>query len=140
MTLHVGPGTFKPVEVENAIDHPMHHERFELDKINAKIINDAKANGGRIVGIGTTATRVLETVANEEGLAIPQEGSTGIYIYPGYQWKLLDGLITNFHWPKSTLLLLVSALYGRENVLDSYEEAIQNEMQLFSYGEGMLIL
>lgn len=140
VTLHVGPGTFKPVEVENALDHPMHGEAFEVTQANADIINRAKAQGGRIISVGTTSTRVLETVASEDGLIQPQSGVTHAYIYPGYTWKIVDGMVTNFHWPKSTLLLLVSALTTRERMLGAYQYAFDHQMRLFSYGDGMLIL
>ncbi len=140
VTLHVGPGTFKPVEVEDATEHPMHSERYEMTQESADIINKCKSLGGRIVGVGTTAARVLETVTTKEGVVQVGKGATEIFIYPGYEFKAIDGLITNFHWPKSTLLLLVSALYGRENVLEAYQEAMDDKMKLFSYGDGMLIL
>ncbi len=140
VTLHVGPGTFKPVEVENALEHPMHGEVYQLDTFNAQIINDAKAGGGRIISVGTTSTRVLETVAQDDGLVIAGQGVTHAYIYPGYQWKIVDGMVTNFHWPRSTLLLLVSALCSREQILKAYNYAFEEKMRLFSYGDGMLIL
>lgn len=140
LTLHVGPGTFKPVETENALDHPMHGEVYHLQADQAEIINQAKANGGRIISVGTTSTRVLETVADERGYLVAGQGVTHAYIYPGYQWKVVDGMITNFHWPKSTLMLLVAALSGRERILAAYEYGFQERMRLFSYGDGMLIL
>ncbi len=139
VTLHVGPGTFKPVEVEDATKHPIHGERFFIDEEQAAIINKSKAAGGRIIGLGTTATRVLETMSDDNGVIRGGEGTTHIYIYPGYRFKILDGLITNFHWPKSTLLLLVSAFWEKEQVFKAYEDCIANQMQLFSYGDGMFI-
>lgn len=140
VTLHVGPGTFKPVETENALDHPMHGEVYHLEADQAEIINQTKANGGRVISVGTTSTRVLETVADDNGFLQAGEGVTHTYIYPGYQWKVVDGMITNFHWPKSTLMLLVAALSGRERILAAYQYGFQERMRLFSYGDGMLIL
>ena len=139
VTLHVGPGTFKPVEVEDPTKHPMHGERFFLDEENAALINAASSEGKRVVGLGTTATRVLETQSDENGQIKAGEGVTHIFIYPGYKWKITTGLITNFHWPKSTLLMLVSSFYDREKMLEAYSDAIANEMLLFSYGDGMFI-
>lgn len=140
VTLHVGPGTFKPVETDNALDHAMHGETYEIDQANADLINSAKAHGGRVIAIGTTSTRVLETVANESGQMTAQQGMTHAYIYPGYTWKIVDGMVTNFHWPKSTLMLLVSALSSREQILAAYQYGFDQKMRLFSYGDGMLIL
>ncbi len=140
VTLHVGPGTFKPVETRDALQHVMHGEWYRIEAEAAERINRAKAAGGRIVSVGTTSTRVLETVADESGRLVAAEGVTRAYIYPGYRWKVVDGLLTNFHWPKSTLLLLVSALYGREQTLAAYQEAMAQRLRLFSYGDGMLIL
>lgn len=140
VTLHVGPGTFKPVEVEDATQHPMHSERFELTPESAQRINECRAQGGRVIAVGTTAVRVLETCADESGVLHPQSGETQIYIYPGYTWKIVDGLMTNFHWPRSTLILLVASFYGENLTREAYAQAIQNEMKLFSYGDGMLIL
>jgi S-adenosylmethionine:tRNA ribosyltransferase-isomerase len=140
VTLHVGPGTFKPVEVDDATQHPMHSERFEISKAAADTIMACKSAGGRVIAVGTTAVRVLETSADSEGRLHEGQGETSIYIFPGYQWKIVDGLLTNFHWPKSTLLLLVSSFYGKEQTLNAYREAIQDGFRLFSYGDGMLIL
>jgi S-adenosylmethionine:tRNA ribosyltransferase-isomerase len=140
VTLHVGPGTFQPIGVEDAREHPIHGERFFLTAQEAEKINRAAATGGRVIAIGTTVARVIETVADEEGVLCAAEGITHKYIYPGYRWKRVDGLVTNFHWPKSTLLLLVSAFYGRENLLEAYREAFKAKMRLFSYGDGMVIL
>jgi S-adenosylmethionine:tRNA ribosyltransferase-isomerase len=140
VTLHVGPGTFKPVEVENALDHPMHGEVFDVSQASADIINEAKKQGGRIITLGTTSTRVIETVADETGFVTPQSGTTHKYITPGYRFKLVDGMVTNFHFPRTTLLLLVSALLGKEEIKKAYAYAVQKEMRLFSYGDGMIIL
>lgn len=140
VTLHVGPGTFQNIAVEDFREHKMHAERFCLTAENAAIINEARKNGGRIVPVGTTSTRVLETVALDDGTLEAREGVTRAFIYPGYRYKVVDGLLTNFHWPKSSLILLVAALYGRENTLAAYKQAVENKMKLFSYGDGMLIL
>jgi S-adenosylmethionine:tRNA ribosyltransferase-isomerase len=138
--LHVGPGTFQNISVEDFTQHKMHGEHYELTKENADIINKAKREGGRIVTVGTTSTRVIETVADANGFLKPQKGVTYAFFYPGYKYKIVDGLLTNFHWPKSSLILLVSAFYGRENTLDAYKMAVENKLKLFSYGDGMLIL
>lgn len=140
VTLHVGPGTFQNIAVEDFREHKMHAERFCLTAENAAIINEAKQGGGRIVSVGTTSTRVLETVAEEDGTLTAREGVTRAFIYPGYRYKIVDGLLTNFHWPKSSLILLVAALYGRENTLAAYKQAVASKLKLFSYGDGMLIL
>lgn len=140
VTLHVGPGTFQNISVEDFTQHKMHGEHYELTAENAEIINKAKAAGGRIVTVGTTSTRVVETIADESGRLVAQSGTTHAFIYPGYKYKVVDGLLTNFHWPKSSLILLVSALYGRENTLAAYKMAVENRLKLFSYGDGMLIL
>jgi S-adenosylmethionine:tRNA ribosyltransferase-isomerase len=140
VTLHVGPGTFRPVEVDDATEHPMHSERFEISQEAAEIINRTRENQGRVIAVGTTVVRVLETSADAQGWVHPQTGATSIYIYPGYQWKIVQGLVTNFHWPKSTLMLLVSSFYGRERTLAAYQDAISQEFRLFSYGDGMLLL
>jgi S-adenosylmethionine:tRNA ribosyltransferase-isomerase len=140
-TLHVGPGTFENInEIEDFRKHKMHSEDYELNEENASIINDCKKNGGRIICIGTTSIRVLETLAGENGYVNAGKGATEIFIYPGFKFKIATALLTNFHWPKSSLILLVSAFYGRENTLKAYEYAVQNQMKLFSYGDGMLIL
>lgn len=140
LTLHVGPGTFKPVEVENALDHPMHGENYFLEQKEADKINRVKKAGGRIIAVGTTSTRVLETIADENGFLQEAAGLTHKYIYPGYRWKVVDGLVTNFHFPKTTLLLLVASLLGKKELLEAYDFAIKNKMRLFSYGDGMLIV
>jgi len=140
-TLHVGPGTFENIkETLDFRSHKMHSEEYELNEQNANIINECKKNGGRIICIGTTSTRVLETVANEDGFVKAAKGTTDIFIYPGFKFKAIDALLTNFHWPKSSLILLVSAFYGRENTLNAYKYAVENSMKLFSYGDGMLII
>ena len=140
VTLHVGPGTFQNISVEDFTQHKMHGEHYELTKENAEIINKAKREGGRIVTVGTTSTRVVETIADANGIVKPQAGVTHAFFYPGYRYKIVDGLLTNFHWPKSSLILLVSAFYGRENTLAAYKMAVENKLKLFSYGDGMLIL
>lgn len=140
VTLHVGPGTFQNISVDDFRQHKMHGEHYDLTQENADIINNARAQGGRIITVGTTSTRVLETIAAEDGSLIAQSGVTHAFIYPGYRYKIVDGLLTNFHWPKSSLILLVSALYGRENTLEAYAYAVSQKMKLFSYGDGMLIL
>ena len=140
VTLHVGPGTFQNIATENFREHKMHGEHYELTQENADIINGARQNGGRIVPIGTTSTRVIETIAQEDGTLSAQTGVTHAFFYPGYRYKIADGLLTNFHWPKSSLILLVAAFYGRENTLAAYKYAVEHRLHLFSYGDGMLIL
>ncbi len=139
VTLHVGPGTFKPVTVENLEDHEIHQESYQVDQANAEIINAAKSSGGRIVAVGTTATRVLETVAAENGIVAGQ-GATKLFILPGYRFKAVDALITNFHLPRSTLLALVAAFAGLEQMLAAYRHAVQHRYRFYSYGDAMLIL
>jgi len=139
LTLHVGLGTFRPVKVENVEEHHMHSEYYELSKETAEIINETKKSGGRIIAVGTTTTRTLETIANTKGEVLPQKGWTDIFIYPGYKFKILDGLITNFHLPESTLLMLVSALAGKDNIFKAYRHAIENEYRFFSFGDAMFI-
>ena len=143
VTLHVGIGTFRPVKCENIEDHQMHFEEYEITQENADIINETKAAGGRIVSVGTTSTRTMESAAVEkEGRYVMEAGSdsTGIFIYPGYEFKIIDSLITNFHLPKSTLLMLISALYNREDILKVYETAVKEEYRFFSYGDAMIII
>ncbi|SHK62999.1 S-adenosylmethionine--tRNA ribosyltransferase-isomerase [Fibrobacter sp. UWH5] len=140
VTLHVGPGTFQNISVEDFTQHKMHGEHYELTEENARIINEVKAAGGRVVTVGTTSTRVVETIADDNGVVRAQSGVTHAFFYPGYRYKIVDGLLTNFHWPKSSLILLVSAFYGRENTLAAYKMAVENRLKLFSYGDGMLIL
>lgn len=140
VTLHVGIGTFRPVKEENIEEHKMHTEHFYIKQEDVEKINETKKSGGRVIAVGTTSCRVLETIASDEtGLVKATEGDTGIYIYPGYKFKCIDGLITNFHLPKSTLLMLVSALAGREFVLDAYNEAVKEKYRFFSFGDAMLI-
>ena len=140
VTLHVGIGTFRPVKEENIEEHKMHTEHFYIKQEDVEKINQTKKAGGRVIAVGTTSCRVLETIASEEtGLVKATEGDTGIYIYPGYKFKCIDGLITNFHLPKSTLLMLVSALAGREFVLDAYNEAVKEKYRFFSFGDAMFI-
>jgi S-adenosylmethionine:tRNA ribosyltransferase-isomerase len=143
VTLHVGIGTFRPVKATKVEDHEMHFEEFEIPVETAKMVNETKANGGRIISVGTTSSRTLESAAirNAEGSWIVQagSGSTGIFIYPGYEFKIVEALITNFHLPKSTLLMLVSALYDRQKMLEIYQEAIDMEYRFFSYGDAMYI-
>ncbi len=140
LVLHVGLGTFRPVKVENIKDHYMHKEYYRLDAANAAKIKAAKEAGRRIIAVGTTSVRTLETIADQYGQIMAGEGQTEAFIYPGYQFKAIDGMITNFHLPKSTLLMLVSALAGRENILNAYQEAIAQEYRFFSFGDAMLII
>lgn len=139
VTLHVGLGTFRPVKVENILDHNMHSEYYVVSKETADTINETKANGGRVISVGTTSTRTLETVTDDEGVVHEGSGWTQIFIYPGYKFKAIDALITNFHLPESTLLMLVSALAGRENVLHAYEVAVEEKYRFFSFGDAMFI-
>jgi len=140
ITLHVGLGTFRPVTVENIEEHKMHAEYYEIGEEAANIINSTKKTGGRVVAVGTTSTRTLETVADENGKIKPCRGWSDIFIYPGYKFKAIDALITNFHLPKSTLIMLVCAFAGREKVLNAYEEAVKEKYRFFSFGDAMLIL
>ncbi len=139
LTLHVGLGTFRPVKEENILNHKMHSEYFVLQEDQAKIINDTKESGGRIIAVGTTSCRTLESCAKEDGKVYSNSGFTNIFIYPGYKFKIVDCLITNFHLPESTLIMLVSALSSRENILNAYNEAIKNEYRFFSFGDAMFI-
>ncbi|WP_432665401.1 tRNA preQ1(34) S-adenosylmethionine ribosyltransferase-isomerase QueA [Wukongibacter baidiensis] len=140
ITLHVGLGTFRPVKADNILEHKMHSEFYMVSKKTADTINAAKAEGGRIISVGTTATRTLETVADENGLIKESNGWTDIFIYPGYDYKIVDCLLTNFHLPESTLIMLVSALAGKENVLNAYNEAVKERYRFFSFGDAMLIV
>ncbi len=140
VTLHVGLGTFRPVKEENVLDHHMHSEFYIVDEEAAKIINETKANGGRVISVGTTSTRTLETVAELDGHIPVKSGWTDIFIYPGYRFKAVDCLITNFHLPESTLIMLVSALADRETILHAYETAVEEKYRFFSFGDAMLIL
>lgn len=139
VTLHVGLGTFRPVKAENILEHHMHSEFYMVTQQAADTINNARKNGGRIIAVGTTSTRTLESIAAEDGTIRACSGWTQIFIYPGYQFKAIDCLITNFHLPESTLVMLVSALAGRENVLHAYEEAVQERYRFFSFGDAMFI-
>lgn len=139
VTLHVGLGTFRPVKADNILEHHMHSEFYHIEAAEAKKINDTKKHGGRIICVGTTSCRTVESAADENGLVKPGSGDTEIFIYPGYQFKILDGLITNFHLPESTLIMLVSALAGRDPVLHAYEEAVKERYRFFSFGDAMLI-
>lgn len=140
VTLHVGLGTFRPVKTENVLDHHMHSEFYMVEESEAQKVNRAKSSGCRIICVGTTSCRTIESAAGEDGLLKAGSGWTEIFIYPGYQFKLLDCLITNFHLPESTLVMLVSALAGREQVLSAYGEAIKERYRFFSFGDAMLIL
>ncbi|MBQ2473200.1 tRNA preQ1(34) S-adenosylmethionine ribosyltransferase-isomerase QueA [Lachnospira multipara] len=139
VTLHVGLGTFRPVKVENILDHHMHSEFYMVSQEAADIINETKKNGGRVISVGTTSTRTIESVANEDGTVPAKTGWTDIFIYPGYKFKTIDCLITNFHLPESTLVMLVSALAGRENVLNAYKIAVEEKYRFFSFGDAMFI-
>lgn len=139
VTLHVGLGTFRPVKVDNVLDHHMHSEFYMVSQEAADKINRAKENGHRVIAIGTTSTRTLEAAADENGHLQETSGWTEIFIYPGYQFKVIDALITNFHLPQSTLVMLVSALAGREHVLHAYETAVKEKYRFFSFGDAMLI-
>ena len=140
VTLHVGLGTFRPVKVENVQDHHMHSEFYIVEEQEAEKINRTKKNGGRVICVGTTSCRTVESAAGEDGMVKPGSGWTDIFIYPGYRFKVLDCLITNFHLPESTLVMLVSALAGREHILHAYEEAIKERYRFFSFGDAMLII
>lgn len=139
VTLHVGLGTFRPVKEENVLEHHMHSEYYQVPESEAEKINAAKKNGGRIICVGTTSCRTVESAADEQGIVHAGSGNTEIFIYPGYRFKVLDALITNFHLPESTLVMLVSALAGREHVLSAYEEAIRQKYRFFSFGDAMFI-
>ena len=139
VTLHVGLGTFRPVKVDNVLEHHMHSEYYHVSKEAADIINDTRRNGGRVISVGTTSTRTLESVAQDDGTIVPGSGNTEIFIYPGYKFKAIDCLITNFHLPESTLLMLVSALAGKDHILAAYEEAVKERYRFFSFGDAMFI-
>ncbi len=139
VTLHVGLGTFRPVKVDNIFEHEMHSEFYILEQSQADIINNSKINGNRIISVGTTSTRTLESCAMDNGLVKAQSGQTNIFIYPGYKFKVVDELITNFHLPQSTLIMLVSAMAGRENILKAYDIAIKEKYRFFSFGDAMFI-
>lgn len=139
VTLHVGLGTFRPVSVEKISEHKMHSEHYHLSAETAALIQETKKNGGRVIAVGTTSCRTLESVATKEGKICESDGWTDIFIYPGYEFKVLDGLITNFHLPESTLVMLVSALAGRENILNAYKIAVEEKYRFFSFGDAMFI-
>ena len=139
VTLHVGLGTFRPVKEDEITDHEMHSEYCVIPQETADLINQTKANGGRVICVGTTSCRTLESWANEDGTMEAKGGWTNIYIYPGYKFKVMDGLVTNFHLPESTLIMLVSAFAGRENVLEAYREAVRERYRFFSFGDAMFI-
>lgn len=140
VTLHVGLGTFRPVKVENVLDHHMHSEFYCIEEAEAKKINDTKKNGGRVIAVGTTSTRTLESATGENGILQAKSGNTEIFIYPGYKFKMIDGLITNFHLPQSTLLMLVSAFSTRENILHAYDVAVKEGYRFFSFGDAMFLI
>lgn len=138
--LHVGLGTFRPVEADNILEHKMHSEYIELSEENAKILNEAKADGRRIIAVGTTSIRVLESSCNEDGVLIPCKKETDIFIYPGYKFKIVDGVITNFHLPESTLIMLVSAFLGYEKTMNMYDIAVKEKYRFFSFGDATLLI
>ena len=138
LTLHVGLGTFRPVKVSDVTKHKMHSEYFTVSEETAQIINETKKSGGRVICVGTTSCRTVESAA-EDGMISPKSGETDIFIYPGYEFKITDALITNFHLPKSTLVMLVSALAGKENILNAYSHAVEDEYRFFSFGDAMFI-
>ncbi len=140
VTLHVGLGTFRPVKVDDVTKHKMHSEHYEIPAETARLINETKRNGGRVIAVGTTSCRTLESVATQFGKIMPCEGFTDIFIYPGYEFKVLDGLITNFHLPESTLIMLVSAFAGYDNVMNAYQIAVKEKYRFFSFGDAMCIL
>ena len=139
VTLHVGLGTFRPVKVDDVEQHHMHSEFYIVEEDQAKLINDTKKNGGRVIAVGTTSCRTLESATGEDGILKAGSGWTEIFIYPGYRFKMIDGLITNFHLPESTLVMLVSALAGKEHIMAAYEEAVREKYRFFSFGDAMMI-
>ena len=139
VTLHVGLGTFRPVKVDDVENHHMHSEFYVVEEDQAKLINDTKKQGGRVISVGTTSCRTLESATDEDGVLHPRSGWTEIFIYPGYQFKMIDGLITNFHLPESTLMMLVSALAGKDRIMAAYEEAVKERYRFFSFGDAMFI-
>ena len=139
VTLHVGLGTFRPVKVENVREHHMHSEFYQVSQEGADTINEVKKRGGRVICVGTTSCRTLESAADEQGIIQPGSGDTSIFIYPGYKFKVMDALITNFHLPESTLMMLVSALAGREHIMEAYREAVKERYRFFSFGDAMFI-
>ena len=139
VTLHVGLGTFRPVKVDDVEKHHMHSEFYVVEEDQAKLINDTKKNGGRVISVGTTSCRTLESATDENGILQAKSGWTEIFIYPGYQFKMIDALITNFHLPESSLLMLVSALAGKDHIMAAYEEAVKEKYRFFSFGDAMMI-
>ena len=139
LTLHVGLGTFRPVKVDDVNNHVMHSEYYHLDKENAELINKTKEAGKRVIALGTTSSRTLETIGDENGRVREQSGWTDIFIYPGYKFKIVDNLITNFHLPESTLIMLVSALAGQDNIMNAYNTAVKEKYRFFSFGDSMFI-
>ena len=139
MTLHVGMGTFRPIKAENIEEHIMHSEYYRIDRSAAESINSAKREGRKVIAVGTTSLRVLKRDSDDLGVLHESEGETDIFIYPGYRFKVVDYLITNFHLPESTLIMLVSAMAGRENILSAYREAIKEKYRFFSFGDAMFI-
>lgn len=140
VTLHVGLGTFRPVKVENVLEHHMHSEFYMIEEEQVKVINETKKKGKRVIAVGTTSCRTLESATTEDGVLKATSGWTDIFIYPGYKFKMIDGLITNFHLPQSTLLMLVSALAGREHILEAYNTAVEEKYRFFSFGDAMCII
>lgn len=141
VTLHVGLGTFRPVKEDKVLDHKMHREHYELSEKTAQLINDTKKNGGRVIAVGTTSCRTIESVASfHDGKIVADDGWTSIFIYPGYEFKVMDGLITNFHLPESTLIMLVSAFLGYEKTMNAYHTAVEEKYRFFSFGDSMAIL
>lgn len=139
VTLHVGLGTFRPVKVENILEHHMHSEFYMVEEEQARLINETKKQGGRVIAVGTTSCRTLESAAGEDGILKAGSGWTDIFIYPGYEFRLTDGLITNFHLPESTLMMLVSALAGRDRIMNAYAEAVKERYRFFSFGDAMFV-
>ncbi|MDD4326976.1 MAG: tRNA preQ1(34) S-adenosylmethionine ribosyltransferase-isomerase QueA [Eubacteriales bacterium] len=139
VTLHVGLGTFRPVKTERIEDHRMHSETYHIDDETASVINSTRASGGRVIAVGTTSCRVLESVSDDKGIVYPGSGETDIFIYPGYRFKAVDAMITNFHLPESTLIMLVSAFAGRENIMRAYSEAVEKRYRFFSFGDAMFL-
>ena len=140
VTLHVGLGTFRPVKEDNILEHKMHSEWYEINEDACNKINNARKNGGRLIAVGTTSCRVLESVSKKGEDLVPMTGNTDIFIYPGYEFKVLDGLITNFHLPESTLIMLVAALAGYDNIMNAYKIAVREKYRFFSFGDAMLII
>ena len=139
VTLHVGIGTFRPVKVENILEHEMHFESYSIDEENAKLINSTKEKGNRVIAVGTTSVRTVESAAKDTGKVVASNSATNLFVYPGYKFNVIDALITNFHLPKSTLLMLVSALYSRDDIMNAYDEAVKEKYRFFSYGDAMFI-